>query len=305
MLEGIILREYTIYKATNKINGKSYIGQTIDFEHRKHTHIHRRDGYCDPNSIFHMALDKYGEENFEWEELMKVPSKEFANAMEKTMIQKYGTYKPNGYNLTKGGDGGSMWNAMPVVCLALDGEFVKRYDSASEAEKDGFYYQGILRVCRGELRKTKGHIFMFESDYKNHGARSYIETPNLSKKSKEVYQCDLDGNFIETFPSVREAEKVTGIGHSHIHGCLNGTYKTAGGYIFVYPKDFPIKDIESHKKKVKGHKVAQVDKNTGEIIAVYDRMTDAAKVVGGTHKGIHKVIDKPTRTAYGFKWISQ
>lgn len=299
------MREYTIYKATNKINGKSYIGQTIDFEHRKHTHIHRRDGHCDPNSIFHMALDKYGEENFEWEELMKVPSKEFANAMEKTMIWKYGTYKPNGYNLTKGGDGGSMWNAMPVVCLTLDGVFVKRYDSASEAEKDGFYYGGVLKSCRNESSKTKNHIFMFEDDYKKNGTRIYTKQKMITKRSKGIYQCDMDGNLLRKFKSIAIAESELGINHSTIVGCAKGTYKSAGGFIFVYPEDFPIKSIESHKKKKKGRKVAKVDKDTGEILATYDRMSDAANELGGSHKMIHKVVDDPTRTAYGFRWISQ
>ena len=298
------MRTYYIYKATNKINGKSYIGQTIDFEHRKKTHLNRRDGYCDPNSIFHKALDKYGAENFEWEILMEVPGKQFANAMEIEMIRKYGTYKPNGYNLTKGGDGGSMWNAKPVVCLTKDGEFVKRYDSASETSEDGFYYGGVLKSCRDASAQTKGFIFMFEDEYKKHGGRKKANYP-MPKQAKEIYQCDMNGNLIKKFPMVKMAEEELGIHHSRIIGCATGKDKSAGGYIFVYPEDFPIKDIESHKKKVKGHKVAKVDRNTGEILAVYDRMSDAARELGGSHKMIHKVCDKPDKTAYGFKWISQ
>lgn len=298
------MRTFYIYKATNKINGKSYIGQTIDFEHRKHTHIHRRDGYCDPNSIFHMALDKYGEDAFEWEIIAEVPGKQFADAAEKELIRKYNTYKPNGYNLTKGGDGGSMWNAIPVVCLTLDGKFVKRYDSASSASEDGFYYGGVLHSCRDATAKTKGYIFMFEDEYKKKGGRKKAKKP-LPNIAREIYQCDMDGKLIKKFPMIAIAEKELGINHSRIVGCANGRDKTAGGYIFVYPEDFPIKNIEAHKKRVKGHKVAKVDRNTGEILSVYDRMSDAAKELGGSHKMIHKVCDKPNKTAYGFKWISQ
>lgn len=298
------MRTFCIYKATNKLNGKSYIGQTIDFEHRKHTHIHRRDGFCDPNSIFHKALDKYGEDAFEWEVLAEIPGKSFANAFEREMIRKYNTYKPNGYNLTKGGDGGSMWNAIPVVCLTHDGEFVKRYDSASEAEEDGFYYGGVLKSCRDASTQTKGFIFMFEDEYKKKGGRRKADRP-VPNKAREIYQCDANGNLIKKFPMVSLAEKELGINHCHIVECAKGRYKSAGGYIFVYPEDFPIKNIELHKKRVKGRKVCKVDPKTGEVLAKYDRMTDAAKELNGSHKMIHKVVDKPNKTAYGFRWISQ
>lgn len=298
------MQTYYIYKATNKINGKSYIGQTIDFDVRKHTHIHRRDKYCDVNSVFHKALDKYGEDEFEWAILMTVPGKEFANTAERAMIKKYNTYKPNGYNLTKGGDGGSMWNAMPVVCLTLDGKFVKRYDSASEASFDGFYEGGVLRSCRDATSETKGHIFMFESDYKKYGGRRKADR-RLPNFAREIYQCDMDGNLIKKFRMVSDAEKELGICHSGIINCARGIYKSAGGYIFVYPEDYPIKNIEKHRKKVKGRKIAKVDVNTGEILASYDRTTDAARELGGSYKFIHKVLDNPKKTAYGYRWISQ
>lgn len=298
------MRTYYIYKATNKINGKSYIGQTIDFEHRKKTHLNRRDGYCDPNSIFHKALDKYGEENFDWEILATIPGKKFADAVERRMIYDYGTYKPNGYNMTKGGDGGSMWNAIPVVCLTFDGKFVKRYDSASEAESDGFYYGGVLHSCRDATAQTKGYIFMYEDEYKRKGGRKKADKP-LPNIARGIYQCDMNGNLIKKFPMISIAEKELGINHSHIVECAKGNYKSAGGYIFVYPEDFPIKDIESHKKKVKGRKVFKVDPKTDEILGSYDRMSDAARELNGSHKMIHKVVDQPNKTAYGFKWISQ
>lgn len=297
------MKTYYIYKATNKLNGKSYIGQTIDFKRRVHEHIHRRDGYCDVNSIFHKALNKYGKDQFEWTILMTVPGKEFANVAERAMIKKYDTYKPHGYNLTKGGDGGSMWNAMPVVCLTLDGKFVKRYDSACAASEDGFYFGGVLKSCRDPHSSTKGHIFMFESDYKKYGGRKKAEK-RMSKRAREIYQCDMNGTLIKKFKMICDAEKELGIRHTGIVSCAKGKVKSAGGYIFVYPEDFPIKNIESHKKKVKGHKVAKIDKDTGEVLAIFDRMSDAARELNGSHKCIHKVVDEPDRTAYGFVWKS-
>lgn len=304
MFWGDLMRTFYIYKATNKINGKSYIGQTTNFAKRKRDHINVRDGRRDPNSIFHRAIDKYGKENFTWEILAIIPGKSLANAYECEMIRKYNSYKPFGYNMTKGGDGGSMWNAIPVVCLTLNGKFVKKYDSASEAKEDGFYYGGVLKSCRDQRSQTKGFIFMFEDEYRQKGGRRKADF-GLTNRAREIYQCDLEGNLIKKFPMVSIAEKELGIEHSRIVGCATGRDKTAGGYIFVYPKDFPIKDIESHKKRVKGRKVCKVDPKTGEVLAKYDRMTDAARELNGSHKMIHKVVDKPDKTAYGFRWISQ
>ena len=144
---------------------------------------------------------------------------------------------------------------------------------------------------------------MLESDYLKHGAKKWVK--QMPNNVKPIIQCDLEGNFIRRFSSIKEAEEATGISHNLIVSCAKGRYKTSKGFIFAYEENYPIKDIESHRHKKKGRKVAKVDKNTGEIIAVYDRMSDAARELGGSHKLIHKVVDKPGKSAYGYRWISQ
>lgn len=293
------MKKYYIYKATNKINGMSYIGQSVHPQERLQQHLTDRRS---KTSMFHRAIDKYGADAFEWTILAKVDGKENANKAEKHYIETENTYKPNGYNMTKGGDGGSMWNAIPVVCLTKSGKFIKRYDSATEAQKDGYWQGNVLDSCKNIHKTCKGNIFMFESDYLKYGGRKWSKPmPNYLKP---IVQCDLQGNEIKRFGSISEAEKELGIGHNLIVSCAKGRYKTAHGSIFVYENDFPIKDLSKRIHKKKGHKVAKVDKNTGEILGVYDRMSDAARELGGSHKTIHKVVDWPNKTAYGFKWIS-
>jgi predicted GIY-YIG superfamily endonuclease len=70
MWGGTINKEYIVYKATNKINGKIYVGKTYNFEKRKKEHIYDID-----NDIpFHRALKKYGIDNFEWEIINHFPN---------------------------------------------------------------------------------------------------------------------------------------------------------------------------------------------------------------------------------------
>lgn len=88
-----------IYKITNKVNGKSYIGQTrYTLEFRWRQHIHKKD-----NTYFHNAIHKYGVENFSQEILEECDVNDL-NSKEIFYIAKYDTFN-NGYNLTIGGDG--------------------------------------------------------------------------------------------------------------------------------------------------------------------------------------------------------
>jgi len=68
-----------IYKYTNQINGKVYIGQSIDIRQRQYTH--KSSAYNekakDFNSQFHQAIRKYGIENFDFEILEEIAPEEY------------------------------------------------------------------------------------------------------------------------------------------------------------------------------------------------------------------------------------
>jgi group I intron endonuclease len=92
-----------VYKVTNIVNSKVYIGQTIrDIERRKQMHFNeaKRSKF-----YFHKALIKYGESNFYWEILEHCGSKDELDEMEFHYIKQYGSFGRNGYNLTFGGEG--------------------------------------------------------------------------------------------------------------------------------------------------------------------------------------------------------
>jgi hypothetical protein len=93
-----------IYKATNKINGKSYIGQTIR-SLRERVSRHITDALGEKYGMyFHKAIRKYNKENFEWEIIKECNSLEELNKAEVELIKKYNSFG-DGYNLTGGGEG--------------------------------------------------------------------------------------------------------------------------------------------------------------------------------------------------------
>ena len=291
------MQKYCFYKVTNLINGKIYIGKTNNFKKRKLEHT-RYD--VNNENIFHKALRKYGENNFIWEVIDECEGLDEINKLEKYYIRKYKSYKPNGYNMTKGGDGGSMWNARPVVCLTLEGKFVKKYDSAAEAKKDGFSDSNVLECCKNILLQTKKYLFMFEDEYIKQGPKEYKKP--VSKSRKAIVQCDNKGNFIKRYESVLMASEETGIARSRISSVLTGASKTAGGYIFVYENQYPITDLKKYIHRKKGKEIEKIDIVTGEVLKVYKSIADAGRDLKVNYKSIHKVLDMSGRTAYGYKW---
>lgn len=87
-----------IYKITNRINNKIYIGQSLKPEERFLQHCHKRENYV---SLINQAIQKYGKENFNFEILGWF---EDYNQKEIYYIECYGSRVPNGYNLTIGGE---------------------------------------------------------------------------------------------------------------------------------------------------------------------------------------------------------
>lgn len=113
-----------VYIATNRVNGKAYIGQTINsLKQRKKEHINTANKGKD-NIYFHSAIRKYGRENFDWEILNKCNTIEELNKLEIYFIKKFNTFG-GGYNLSTGGR-----NAIASV------EMRKKVSEANKGEKN-------------------------------------------------------------------------------------------------------------------------------------------------------------------------
>lgn len=102
---------YSIYKITNKINNKHYIGFTSLPEKRWKKHIFdtkNRNVNTDSNKILHNAMRKYGIENFIFEIIFQSKDKKYTlNQMERYFIEEFNSHCANGkgYNATFGGQG--------------------------------------------------------------------------------------------------------------------------------------------------------------------------------------------------------
>lgn len=90
--------KYTIYKITNKINGKIYIGQHVTKD--------VNDNYMGSGKMLRRAQKKYGIENFTKEILFIFSTKEEMNLKEAELVTKDFCLREDTYNICPGGFGG-------------------------------------------------------------------------------------------------------------------------------------------------------------------------------------------------------
>jgi group I intron endonuclease len=89
---------FYLYKITNLINSKSYIGQRASLTSPE------EDEYMGSGDLIKAAIKKYGKSNFKKEIIWKTDSEENLNKLEPIMIKLYKSLYPRGYNIALGGN---------------------------------------------------------------------------------------------------------------------------------------------------------------------------------------------------------
>lgn len=110
-----------IYCFINKINGKKYIGQTINPNQRYKQHKSSAFNKTDKeyNSLFHRAIRKYGWNNFDYKILQTAKTIEELNRLEIFYIANLNSQTPKGYNIESGGKNFSrIWSEEEKVKLS-------------------------------------------------------------------------------------------------------------------------------------------------------------------------------------------
>ena len=262
-----------IYKITNKINGKAYVGQSVNIEtrwlkHRKDTHNHdlRND------------INNYGLENFIFE-VLELCELEQLNERERYWIKHYNTYE-QGYNLTLGGDADT--NPLNLDYDMVYEEYLKTNSMAETAKK----FNCSVTPVRNAVRQ--------------HG----IDRSN-EEKEKPVEQIDPHTlEVVATFSSISEAGRAIGISGGAISRVINGHGVSAAGYYWrlVGDTETKFKPIIKQWKK----QIIQCDRDTEEPLQVFSSAAEAAAFLGKDRKNggshITAACSGRKQTAYGYKW---
>lgn len=241
-----------IYLRTNLINGKQYVGQTIDFDRREYDWLHETK-YA--GTYINNARNKYGTENFKTKALKECHTQEELNYWEQYYIKELNTKFPNGYNLNDGGGGNSGYKLTQEqknkLSESLKGRTVWNKGLTNETDervkknsinKSGFHHSEEMKRKTSEMKKgNKNWLGKHHSEETKKKISEYQNQPHIkqkrmmdSKTRKETYQYTLDGKLVAIYPSVLEAARQTNTHHANIRKCILGDIKTTGGYKWSY-----------------------------------------------------------------------
>lgn len=221
-----------IYKITNKVNNKCYIGQSVNLKGRIKSHKSMLKHHNEDNDLLNKATLKYGYKNFEIE-IIKFCKEEELDNYEKYFINYYNSYKrKNGYNIELGGSKTKHLSKEQV-------DKMKKSKKNKLTGKDNPFYG------KKHSQETKSKISLAQKGNKyclgriiSEDTRKKISIANKGKLSKAINCYDIENNFIKRYKSIDEAGKLIGKKHfSAICAVCKGKRKTAFGYIWKYADD--------------------------------------------------------------------
>lgn len=176
-----------IYKATNKINGKFYIGKTILLlaERMKN---HKNDANRGSDMVFHRAIKKYGIENFNWEIVEECPNEEILSEREIDIIAETNAIK-SGYNISGGGEGGNTFQFLSAKKKKEIGQKISeklrgKKLTEEHKEKISMAHKG-KKVSQGTKEKlSKAFSGKKNPNWRKHPSKEILEKMSKGRKGK-------------------------------------------------------------------------------------------------------------------------
>lgn len=247
-----------IYCITNKINGKRYIGQTINWGTRLNEHLKY---YYTEKSALHSAIIKYGVSNFEMLPVVSFTAinrkvcLDVLNWLEIFYIKKYQTLThQKGYNISEGGKcnpgvhpteevrkklsekkktkeaieqalKNKPDNRRKVLMYDLTGKFEREFNSITNAityfGKDPKITSGFYAALKDSHHHYCNHLWRYKEDS---NFPIFIE-PYNDNRGRTVYYYTKDRQLIASYPSAIEASEQTGVCVRTINNSLEGEQK--------------------------------------------------------------------------------
>lgn len=305
-----------IYMATNKVNGKQYIGQTWGtLVKRKYQH----NGNKTPGKrgVLGPAIKKHGKHNFTWKVLHDgLLTQEEMDRLEYEEIVKRGTLVPNGYNIREGGSAGRIAKPDPKRIAVMCIETGERYESISSAAAHAGAQKGhIIAALRNPNRTARGKHYRYVDPLKHQA----IVMAQLQKDIARIEEAQRVK--AERARQKAERKKAESKMNSPWHQEVRRRKEEKAQRSEAIRKEMEIVGErewyarEARKRKQDPEWWAKLNANRRlvercqpkpvlcvETGVVYPSKRAAAMSVGIDHKSISQALRAPHRTARGHHW---
>lgn len=281
--------EKYIYKITNLINGKIYIGQTNNPKRREREHFSLAPSILEDNNgkILYNALLKYGPQNFSFE-IIEDKCEDY-NEKEKFWIKTLNTLIPFGYNMTEGGEAPPVFHGEqhPMATHFLNevneirNLLANTKLSISEIAKQTNYSDSsIHRINSGLLWYDENIIYPIR-----------IENTALFKKERME---NIIYDLLNSHLTQKEIAAKYNISRTTV------TAINRGQNFYQKDIDYPIRKQDQHSKPIK-----MIEITTGKTFKEFSNATEAAKYLNLPKRAasnIRACANGKIKTAYGYIW---
>lgn len=263
-----------IYKITNKINGKGYVGVTKQkdpqLRWRQHELCAKKTNGC---PLLSAAIVKHGIENFKFEVLIVCFDEDIFH-YEIDYIAKYKTLAPAGYNGNVGGKVG-----------------------------DGFKGRKHSEETKKHLAKTSKEIHSSPEMRKAQSERLKKYTQQMHEAKRKKKEVAIN-KLIEEGMTQDEAVKQIKAQYAFLYERSKETNKKVSESLKKYYQT-ENKDNREARKKIMAEKLGKKIRQysmEGIVLNTFPSVTQAAKDLNLTRSTIQKCLKTEEKLAYGFRW---
>jgi len=321
-----------IYKIENLVNGKFYIGSSVDILKRWNHHSGDLNSNRHCNSYLQRAWNKYGEDNFSFEIIDIVEDKSVLFKREQYLLDTLNPFGDNGYNICKTTNSYTFGyklskeriNEMKnrkfsnetkdrmslnnpkrkrVIQLDYDGIVIKDWEGTRDISKNTSISVGAIRHALFRKHVTNGYIWVYEEDFNKaeFTLSIYQNSINSSgyKINVPVIQMDLEYNYLNKFNSLTEASNITNIDRTSIALVCNGKRNTAHNFKWISEIDYNEGILTKYKSGYK--RLYQFDRY-GNLIKEWGDVSSVCKTLGYDKSKISTSCNSDYYYPYNFIW---
>lgn len=219
-----------VYKITNIVNNKLYIGVTVRTLHNRWIR-HKSSATTGSMSPIHRAIRKYGDDKFIIEELCTVNTITELKDKECELIALFKTYgNPTvGYNATRGGDG--TWGRMHSI---ITRQRIRIGQAIARAEGRWLGESHLVNIRKAREKQINVPLSKDHRANISKALKGRKKNEGAGKPMRPVIQSTKDGVIIIQYVSISAAARAMNTDSSTIMKCCQGKYKTVRGFIFTF-----------------------------------------------------------------------